>query len=153
MKQSWGGVENNICRSCEQPCCKIYPGLAHPTDFFHPLLTSLRIMLKSGEWVIDWLLDEVVIGDPQVKQWDSKKAFFIRPRIKGTTQVFDHTREGECIFLRERIGCIWPLSVRPMQCRMLVPDLKMCDEAISKERMVKAWKPYQKLLLEIGEQL
>jgi len=134
-----------LCTICKGHCCKRYPGAALPSDFEKPLMRSLVKAFESGNWAIDW--------------WEARYlGYFVRPAIKGVSQLYDPSWGGECIFLTDR-GCRLLFEQRPMGCRYLKPAPtgtnpleapRLCTyhggHTDSKWEAAVAWKPYRSLI-------
>ena len=66
-------------------------------------------------------------------------------------------RHAPCVFLSDH-GCTLNPNARPSQCLDLVPAMKdkryHCDhvEGGSKKEYARAWRPYQKEILEAAKQ-
>ena len=146
MKKNYLNVA--LCKECGGKCCKRMPGIAFPVDFKKPLSKSLLKAFRSGKWAIDWYE-----GDPTN---DDKlcQVYFVRPKIKGTKELFDPAWSGECIFLTED-GCVLEPSERPKGCRLLEPiALDHCIlHAGKKKDAAIAWLPYQDTILKAAKKL
>ncbi len=109
---------------------------------------GIKKLLSSGKYAIDYWWEEGMKGKT------GKKAYFIRPVVKGYEGNLVHAGwGGECIFLTEN-GCSLPPWKRPRECRMLEPMKGECKQhAIGKKRIVKRWLPYGHIIDEVLEEL
>ena len=144
-------LNSKICKECGGACCKRMPGACFPEDFEKPLLENLMEAFESGNWSIDWWE-----GDPRDNKDNLEKAYYIRPRIKGISKLFDPTWGGECIFLRKK-GCALSPEERPTTCRMLEPkpEGKSCisHDGAEKRGAALAWLPFTNIILEASRRI
>lgn len=102
--------------------------------------------LASGRWAFDcWDGDlDDHLDDPQ----RLRRILYLRPAIKGDEdQVFDMTFGGPCTFHGPK-GCELEPQARPLQCLSLVPKASLegphrraCEQTVSKEEIVRRWRP------------
>lgn len=117
-----------------------------PVDFGKDkktVVVNFEKALRSGKYAIDW--------------WEStQRGYFIRPAIKGITDIFDGAWKGECIFLTPT-GCELSYKLRPTGCRLLEPSKSLSERCQShggtKEEAKKAWRLYRKMIIKIGKQI
>ena len=130
-----------ICKECGGKCCKRLPGSTLPEDFGEPMLENIRKAIDSGKWAVDWW-----DGDPTGKT-DLRCAYFIRPKTKEFSGVYDPSCGGECIFLTES-GCQLQKDERPTECRLLEPkkDGYCKQHGGGKRGAAVAWIPFQDLI-------
>jgi len=152
MKKNY--LKIDVCKECGGKCCKHLPGIAHPCDFKKPLKESLIEAFKSGHWAIDWYE-----GDPVKGRYKLHNVLFIRPKVKGVSELFDLTWGGECIFLAYD-GCTLKPLERPRGCRLLEPisvDRCVPHKVEDKATCARPWMPYQKVILKaaraVGESI
>jgi len=136
-----------ICEKCGGACCKRMPACASPLDFDMNRNKFLSI-LKTGEWAIDWL-DKNTFDEPDGTE--KERAYFIRPAVKGVTNLFDNSKKGECIFLEEK-GCRLSIEQRPIGCRLLEPkeNFNCILHFGNTKEAALSWMPYKNLIEEIG---
>jgi len=144
-------LNSKICKECGGACCKFMPGECFPEDFGKPLLENLMESFKSDNWAIDWWE-----GDPRYDEGKLEKAYFIRPKIKGVNKLFDPSRGGECIFLKEK-GCALSPEKRPISCRLLEPKPKgkgcISHNGTGKRGAALAWLPFTNIILEASRRI
>lgn len=135
-----------VCKECGGACCKKLPGATYPEDFEGPLLESLVVAFKSGNWAIDWWE-----GNPTYTgRRKIDRAYYVRPRTKNSTKLFDPSWSGRCIFLDGR-GCKLSPEKRPKSCRMLEPKPGGEDcihhNNTGKKGAAIAWLPFTTVIL------
>lgn len=152
------GVQLNenqkACASCKSRCCERMPGIVFPHQLKVITVTAIQDMLAFN-YCLDWWE-----GDPRpdAEQLPApfSRVLYIRPRIKGTNQVFHPAWVGECVFLTHR-GCLLRFQNRPFECQVLVPNINhKCApdrnhiQGSGKHAAALAWLPYQTILQEAG---
>lgn len=147
-KKNYLNIE--ICKKCGGVCCKKLPGATYPEDFEEPLLESLVETFKSGDWAIDWWE-----GNPtHTGRREIDKAYYVRPRTKNSTKLFNPSWGGGCIFLDKK-GCKLLPEERPKSCRMLEPKLGGVDcihhDSTGKRGAAIAWLPFTTVVLEAAK--
>ena len=129
---------SSMCSECGGACCKRKPGIYTPEQFESISYDSIKELLDSGTFAIDWWEDDTPI-------------YFIRPRIKGEPAIYG-SWGGECINLTSK-GCSLDFKDRPHACQTLVPNLisgeRKCYDNMKGKDRVGMWLPYQKQLNEI----
>ena len=151
MKKNY--LKTDICKECGGKCCKHMPGITHPCDFKNPLEESLIEAFRSGHWAIDWY-----DGDPVKYRYKLHNVLFIRPKVKGVSELFDPTWGGECIFLAYD-GCTLKPLERPRGCRLMEPMTtnKCLLHGGDKAACTRPWISYQKVILKaaraVGESI
>jgi hypothetical protein len=135
-------VNTKLCKMCNGRCCKEMPGCAFPHDFEQPLLESLQVAFKSGNWAIDWWE-----GDPTGKN-KIDRAFYIRPRIKGNHGIYHPAWSGACVFFENGKGCKLTIDERPSNCKAVEPkkDFNCIVHKYNKKAAAIAWIPYHNVI-------
>jgi Fe-S-cluster containining protein len=138
----------SLCAACGGKCCQRCPGAAFPEDFEPDVIAGVQAALETGQWAIDWWE-----GDPREGHDELARAYFVRPSVRGCTDVFDPSWGGPCVFLADD-GCTLLADERPRGCRMLVPsqgDHCTTHESQQPKRdAALAWLPYREELEKIG---
>jgi hypothetical protein len=129
-------------------------GFLHPDDIKSFDEDTIRGMLDSGKYTIDWVDGPSDLCDDNV--------FFIRFRHVNGRDV-EPSFGGRCVMLTDE-GCSLPFEERAYGCRSLIPaqTLKCGDGAYTKDLVVKDWNvpEYQQILekfvderYDMGQQL
>lgn len=142
-----------MCKACKGNCCSRQPGITHPSQWGNTpkkILKNLTDVLsvKPSRWAIDWWE-----GDTE-PSYELDDVYFVRPAARGGHHMFHGAgRNAPCVFLADH-GCTLKPHARPSQCLDLIPAMKNkqyhCThvEGGSKEDYARAWRPYQKEILE-----
>lgn len=127
-----------LCAKCNGKCCYTMPGTYSPDDFEDKITVEFLLsLLNTGKYAID--------------SWENNpNIYYIRPRIINKP-VFHESYGGRCIQHDDKIGCLLPKKDRPLQCKMLIPEITMTEcntsEEYSKKAMAIMWLNYQKEIL------
>jgi len=137
-----------VCAKCGGKCCKAMPGRCLPEDIRREFpsqntIESVKKALSSKKYQID--------------RWEGDNPkYYVRPRTKGNTEIFNFSWGGECIFLT-KTGCRLSFNRRPFQCRDLVPRGSFyCGGQKGTDRLFfgKKWhavRGFAKLIKELRE--
>lgn len=134
-----------LCTKCQGRCCKTIPGTMSPEEIFQPstdIKFALRYLFSTGLYTI---------GHRSVDSEGTKQIYYIRPRIKHSTELYDPSVwGGTCVFWTSK-GCKLRDGERPEECRLLEPkpDGKCISHTPDKNATTRKWIPYQELLKEI----
>lgn len=132
--------ESTICAECKGACCKHMGGFLHPDDIKVFDENTIREMLDSGRYAIDWVEGPSELCDENV--------YFIRFRHVNGGDV-EPSFGGRCVMLTDE-GCSLPFEERAYGCRSLIPNmtLRCGDGAYTKDLVVKDWDvpEYQQIL-------
>jgi hypothetical protein len=136
-------VPGPFCATCAQ-CCKHMPGSMSPYELAQPYTESVRALLASGKWCLDWWEGDV---EPE---GDLERVYYLRPSVVGRENEHFHAgRGGQCTFLGSS-GCQLPREQMPTGCRNLVPTQVQggsCKGNYDKEQVARDWRPLQAELL------
>jgi len=106
-------LPNKLCVECKGKCCKRMPAPYAPNDILR-IFESIEKAIKSNTVAIDW--------------WEtSEPLYFIRPKTKGTTKLYDASWGGECIHLTKN-GCELPRNKMPHYCKTLEATKSGCND-------------------------
>ena len=141
------GGKNLSAKVCGGKCCRRCPGIVYPSDIRGEKKKGIKKLLSSGKYAVDY-------WEGGMKGQTGKKAYYIRPVVKGYEGNLVHAGwGGECIFLTEN-GCSLSPWKRPRECRMPEPGKDECKQhARNKGRIVERWLPYGHIIDEVLEEL
>lgn len=141
------GGNNLSAKVCGGKCCRRCPGIVYPSDIRGEKKKGIKKLLSSGKYAVDY-------WEGGMKGQTGKKAYYIRPVVKGYEGNLVHAGwGGECIFLTEN-GCSLSPWKRPRECRMPEPGKDECKQhARNKGRIVERWLPYGHIIDEVLEEL
>lgn len=139
-----------ICSKCGGACCQALPGINSPQDFNCSEKEILEA-LKSGKYALDY-------WDGEFENTGIYDAYFIRPAIQGKEgQLIDPSWGGFCTFWTPEDGCELSFKQRPLGCKSLLVNIikpgHCTDGMFGKKEAVKAWLPYQEILIECIKKL
>jgi Fe-S-cluster containining protein len=125
-----------ICEECGGRCCKNIPGIFQPSDIELDAKKIAEKLIKNL-WAIDCYED-------------SPKLYYLRPATKNSSEIYDYSWGGECVFLTAT-GCSLSWENRPSGCRAVKPNHPKkctCPDKYGKYQSGKAWQEYVDLLHE-----
>ena len=146
-----------ICATCKQICCEDMPGIMWPEDVLHlaasnNMAAALYTVLSTGNYAIDWWC-----GDPRGMSADySIRAYYVRPRLVGHSDLFDPTWDsGPCVLWNTDTGCTLPAHNRPRECRTLEPKpgRECVQHGSGKQAAAIAWWPWRQTVGTVGHSL
>ena len=136
-----------LCSECGGECCLSLPGILFPTDLEEVTHVSIKKLLNTGRYTIDWWE-----GDPRSNKHPRMyRCLFVRPSLKGKEgKTSDPAWSGDCTFWT-KTGCTLESEKRPTGCRLLEPQPNgECQyrgkTKDSKREGALAWLEYQDLL-------
>lgn len=114
-----GYLPTKECVKCRGACCKHLPAPYTPKDVVR-IFGNVEGAIKSNLIAIDW--------------WEADEPlYFIRPKVKEVSKLYDASWGGECIHLTES-GCALPREKMPTFCKILKPRENggTCSDGIKK---------------------
>lgn len=135
------------CVTCKGDCCKRMPGCVFPEDCGPDIEATVRGMLDSGKYIIDYWEGSFYPDDPE-----GFVSYYIRPRTvieRDKDWIISGSWGGRCIMLTDT-GCELPFDKRPLNCRMLKPRLHRGDLCVvkgtPKQDCIHAWREHNAML-------
>ncbi|MBX5483094.1 MAG: YkgJ family cysteine cluster protein [Myxococcaceae bacterium] len=108
----------SVCARCPKllgaSCCEVKPG-EHLATLTRADVARIRDHLRRAAHTF---VDEEVLSDAEVRDYEARRplyrGYFRRGPVRWTLRQHD----GACVFHDRARGCVLPVEVRPLACRL-----------------------------------